>query len=104
TLQAALVDREAALGRAQASLEQLRFGNEGRGPAAQWRPLPGSAYAREEQADGEANTHLMRDVVILFLIVLVGVLAFPHVESMLPDDIRWQIETGGGLFTPAANT
>ena len=40
-------------------------------------------------------------MVILFLIVLVGVLAFPHVESMLPDDVRWQIETGGGLFAPA---
>ena len=45
TLQAALVDREAVLGRAQASLEQMRFGSEGRGPAGQWRPLPGGSYA-----------------------------------------------------------
>ena len=102
TLQAALVDREAALAHAQASLEQLRFGAEARGPAAQWRPLQGGSYPRDErEVGGEANSHLMRDVAILFLIVLVSVLAFPRIEAMLPDNIRWQIETGGGLFVPA---
>lgn len=99
TLQAALVDREAVLASTQASLEQLRYGAEAKSPAAHWQPLPGGSRLRVgDEVEQAPSNHLLRDAAILVLTVIIAVLAFPRIEALLPDDVRWQIETVGGLF------
>jgi Bacterial SH3 domain len=97
TLQATLVDREAGLAQANASLEQLRFGATRETPS-----LPRLAHPRrnlvgatdQEQVDRE-NSHLIRDVVIVFGVVMAAVLLFPQFETSNPGDGSWHIDTAG---------
>ena len=93
TLQATLVDREAALAMVHAKLEELRFGARPENPS-----LPQVGRTNRPHAD-EENGHLLRDVVIVFAVVMVSVLAFPQVEAFLSDAPRQQ-DAGGERSTP----
>ena len=93
TLQATLVDREAALAMVHAKLEELRFGARPENPS-----LPQVGRTTRPHAD-EENGHLLRDVVIVFAVVMVSVLAFPQVEAFLSDAPRQQ-DAGGERSTP----
>jgi hypothetical protein len=93
TLQATLVDREATLANTHAKLEELRFGGLAKTPS-----LRSVSTTNRPQAD-EENGHLLRDVVIVFAVVMVGVLAFPQIEALLPN-APWQRNAGGEHFAP----
>ncbi len=103
TLRATLVDREAAIVQAEAMREQMRLGTIRDTPAARWQPLSTRVgEARDEEPENaRSNRQLFRDVVIVVLLAATTVLLFPRVEAMLPDNLREQIETVGGLFAPA---
>jgi len=48
-----------------------------------------------------ANRKLLRDIAVVAAVAIAAVLLLPKLEAMLPDTVRWQIETVGGLFPPA---
>jgi hypothetical protein len=94
SLQKSLVDREADLVRAQLQLDQMRPGLPPESPAMRWQPLSNRvAPPSEKKAD-----HLVRDVFVVVAVVIAGILALPQIGNLLPDDLRWQITTLGGLF------
>ncbi len=103
TLRATLVDREAAIVQAQALQDHLRLGTVRDPPGTRWHPLPNySAEAPAERPRGERSSpRLVRDVMFVVIAAAVAVFFFPRLEAMLPDTIRWQIETLGGLVVPA---
>ncbi|MBN9544606.1 MAG: SH3 domain-containing protein [Alphaproteobacteria bacterium] len=121
TLRATLVDREAALVQTQATQEQIRLGTVREGPGARWQPLPSGRQMDDGQGDGRAvgeeprrsakdnaNMRLLRDAGVVVMAAAAAVLLLPKLEAMLPNNVRWQIETMGGMFlpsdTPAAPT
>ncbi len=115
TLRATLVDREAALVQTQATQEQIRLGTLREGPGARWQPLPSGQEiggrpmddrAGEEprrSAKDYANMRLLRDAGVVVMAAAAAVLLLPKLEAMLPNNIRWQIETVGGMFLPSDN-
>jgi hypothetical protein len=102
TLRATLVDREAAIVQAQAMQEHQRLGTVREGPGARWQPL--STRAGESEAPRAAkpavNTRLLRDIGVVAAFAAGAVLLLPKLEGMLPNSVRWQIETLGGLYMP----
>ena len=103
TLRATLVDHEAAIVQAEAMREQMRLGTIRDTPAARWQPLSTRVGENrdEEPENARSNRQLIRDVVIVVLLAATTVLLFPRMEAMLPENLRGQIETVGGLFSPA---
>ncbi len=101
TLRATLVDREAAIANIDALQEQIRLGTVRDAPGTRWQPLANrpSDDEAERPADKSSNK-LIRDVVVVVMAAAAAVLVLPKLEAMLPDTIRWQIETVGGLFPP----
>ena len=98
-LQAILVDRETAIARAEASLEQMQVGVVARPAPAHWEPLPGSlrqAHHEEKKSDG----HLLRDFLLVFGVVALGCLAYFFGPSLLATS-NWQLPDLANLF--AAN-
>jgi hypothetical protein len=114
TLRATLVDREAALVQNQAMQEQIRLGTLREGPGARWQPLPsGREMDGRQQSDrpvgdeprrsakDNANMRLLRDAGVVVMAGAAAVLLLPKLEAMLPNNVRWQIETVGGMFLPS---
>lgn len=77
-LQAVLVDREAAIARAEASLEQMQIGIVAKPAPTHWEPLPGgfTQFAKEEEEVRKPPSHLVRDFVLVFAAVAIGCLGF----------------------------
>lgn len=114
TLRATLVDREAALVQNQAMQEQIRLGTLREGPGARWQPLPSGREMDGRQVDdrsvgdeprpsarNNANMRLLRDAGVVVMAAAAAVLLLPKLEAMLPNNVRWQIETMGGMFLPS---
>ena len=103
TLRATLVDREATIVQAQALQDHLRLGTVRDPPGTRWQPLPN--YSVEEPNERprkeRSSPQLVRDVMFVVIAAAVAVFFFPRLEAMLPDTVRWQIETLGGLVMPA---
>ena len=104
TLRATLVDREAALVQTQAVREHARLGTLREGPATRWQPLTdtrpvGDSSSRPEK--DRPNRQLLRDIGVVAMVAAAAVLLLPKLEAMLPNAVRWQIETVGGLYVPA---
>lgn len=98
TLQATLVDREAALAQVHASLEQMRFGSvraiSSLPPLS--HPRRGLSGATNQPESDKENNHLVRDVFIVFVVVMAAVLLFPQFEPVSPSEQSWHIDTAGG--------
>ncbi len=96
TLQAILVDREAAVARAEASLEQMQIGVVAKPAPAHWEPLPGSLRQDSDTKKKKRDGHLMRDFLVVFGLVAVAAMVFfvglPALSS------NWQLPNLGGLF------
>lgn len=80
-LQAILVDREAAIARAESSLEQMQIGAVARPAPAHWEPLPGAFSQPPEKKKPES--HLIRDFLLVFAVVGAGCLAVFFGPSLL---------------------
>ena len=102
TLRATLVDREAAIAGTQAMREHERLGTVREAPGRSWQPLSNRHTIGEpEPSEREkSNRRLLRDAGVVVIAAAAAVLLFPKLEAMLPDTVRWQIETVGGLFAP----
>jgi hypothetical protein len=102
TLRATLVDREAVIAGAQAMREHERLGTVREAPGRSWQPLSNRHTIGEpEPSEREkSNRRLLRDAGVVVMAAAAAVLLFPKLEAMLPDTVRWQIETVGGLFAP----
>ncbi|MGZ5921195.1 MAG: SH3 domain-containing protein, partial [Rhizomicrobium sp.] len=102
TLRATLVDREAVIAGAQAMREHERLGTVREAPGRSWQPLSNRPTIGEpEPSEREkSNRRLLRDAGVVVMAAAAAVLLFPKLEAMLPDTVRWQIETAGGLFAP----
>ncbi|HEV7960590.1 MAG TPA: SH3 domain-containing protein, partial [Rhizomicrobium sp.] len=97
TLQAILVDREAAVARAEASLEQMQTGVVAKPAPAHWEPLPGTLrQAGDETKKKKPDSHLMRDFLLVFGLVAAASLVFFVGLPSLPTN--WQLPNLGGLF------
>ena len=103
-MRATLVDREAAIVHANALQEHdaARHGARHAGLALAALVKPVEADPAEPPEEEKSKRQLVRDAVVVVMVVAALVLAFPQLEAMLPDDVRSQIETVGGLFAPAA--
>ena len=95
-LQAVLVHREVSAARTVARLEQSRVGAVPDTPASRWRPLSNRPDAELDLPAGNSGAHLVRDVVIIFVVVITAVVLFPQFEAMLPDSMRLKIAALGG--------
>ncbi|HKD48944.1 MAG TPA: SH3 domain-containing protein [Rhizomicrobium sp.] len=85
-LQAVLVDREAAIARAEASLEQMQVGVVAKPPPTHWEPLPGNFTTQSATSDVEEEkprSHLVRDFILVFAVVTVGCVVFFFGQPML---------------------
>ena len=102
TLRATLADREISLVQNQAMQEHVRLGTVREAPSTRWQPLTSrmGEDAEEKPENEKTNRQLVRDVVIVVGVAAAAVLLFPRLEAMLPDTLRWQVETVGGLFAP----
>ena len=97
TLQAILVDREAAVARAEASLEQMQTGVVAKPAPAHWEPLPGGfRVAGDEPKKKKPDGHLVRDFLVVFGLVAMASLVYFVGLPSLPDS--WQLPNLGGLF------
>jgi hypothetical protein len=104
TLRATLVDREAAIVQTQATQEHMRLGTMREAPGSRWQPLTNTRPVGDERPLSEkdkSNLRLLRDAGVVVMAAAAAVLLFPKLEAMLPNNVRWQIETMGGMFTPA---
>jgi len=81
-LQAILVDRETAIARAEASLEQMQIGVVARPAPAHWEPLPGS-FSQPREEEKKPESHLARDFLLVFAVVGLGCLTFFFGPSLL---------------------
>jgi hypothetical protein len=95
-LQAILVDREAAIARAEASLEQMQVGTVARPAPAHWEPLPGS-LSRANNTGKKSESHLVRDFLLVFGVVSLGCLAYFFGPSLLSAN-NWQLPNLTNLF------
>ncbi len=105
-LQTILVDREAAIARAEASLEQMRIGEVARPAPAHWQPLPGSfTQSTGDDRGKKSDGHLFRDFLLVFLLVGAGTLLFFVGRPMLSGN--WQlpdfVDRFGNLFASASD-
>jgi len=94
TLQAILVDRETAI--ARASLEQMQVGTVSRPAPAHWEPLPGS-LRQERKEDKKPDSHLMRDFILVFGVVMLACVAYFFGPSLLSAG-NWQLPNLSNLF------
>jgi len=112
TLRATLVDREAALAHNQAMQDNIRLGTVRDTPGARWQPLQSERMVGERNdqlgdekprrsAKDNGNARLLRDAGVVVMVAAAAVLLLPKLEGMLPNNVRWQIETVGGLFVPS---
>lgn len=104
TLRATLVDREAAMVQTQATQEHMRLGTLREGPATRWQPLTDARPVGDEPRQSlmdKSNGKLVRDIGVVVMAAAAAVLLLPKLETMLPNNVRWQIETVGGMFVPA---
>ena len=103
TLRATLVDREATIVGTQAMQEHERLGTVREAPGRSWQPLSNRHTIGESEPSEQekSNRRLIRDAGVVVMAAAAAVLLFPKLEAMLPDTVRWQIETVGGLFAPA---
>lgn len=81
-LQAILVDRETAIARAEASLEQMQVGAVAHPAPAHWEPLPG-AFSQPREEEKKPESHLVRDFLLVFAVVGLGCLAYFFGPSLL---------------------
>lgn len=95
-LQAILVDRETAIARAEASLEQMQVGTVARPAPAHWEPLPGS-LSQANNAGKKNESHLVRDFLLVFGVVSLGCLAYFLDPSLLSAN-NWQLTNLSNLF------
>ena len=103
SLRATLADREISLVQNQAMQDHLRLGTVRETPSSRWQPLMGQVGAEPEEksAKEKSRQQLFRDVAIVVAVAAVAVLLLPRLEGMLPDTLRWQIETLGGTLIPS---
>jgi hypothetical protein len=95
-LQAILVDRETAIARAEASLEQMQIGAVARPAPAHWEPLPGGlSQARDEKK--KSGGHLVRDFLLVFGVVTFACLVYFFGPSVLAAN-NWQLPDLANLF------
>jgi len=113
TLRATLVDREATLVQNQAMQEHIRLGTLREAPGARWQPLTNDRMIGERMVGDSAetrrplkdnpNARLARDAGVVVMVAAAAVLLLPKLEAMLPNNVRWQIETMGGMLLPSDN-
>ena len=96
SLQAILVDREAAIARAEASLEQMQVGTVARPAPAHWEPLPGG-LRQERKKDKKPDNHLVRDFILVFGVVMLACVAYFFGPSLLSAN-TWQLPNLSNLF------
>lgn len=96
TLQTILVDREAAIARAEASLEQMQVGAVARPAPAHWEPLPGS-LSQGNKKNKKQGGHLVRDFILVFGVVMLGCAAYFFGPSLLSAN-NWQLPNLSNLF------
>lgn len=97
-LQAILVDREAAIARAEASLEQMQVGAAAKPAPAHWEPLPGGlSKAQQEDDTKKPESHLVRDFILVFGVVTLACLGYFFGPSLL-SAIDLQVPSLTGLF------
>ena len=96
TLQAILVDRETAIARAEASLEQMQVGTVARPAPAHWEPLPGSLRHASKE-DKKPDSHLVRDFILVFGVVMLACVAYFLSPSLLSAN-NWQLPNLSNLF------
>jgi hypothetical protein len=92
SLRATLVDREAAIVQAQASLEQMRRGADVTSPGSRWQPLTNRQPVGDEEPAERQSSHLLRDVVFAIVVAVAAVFLFPRIEALLPDSVRGNID------------
>jgi Bacterial SH3 domain len=93
TLKATVADREAALALTQASLDKLRLGRSPDILSERAARFKASSQDETSEESDQKSSHLVRDAIILMVVVVIAILAFPTLESLLPDDLRFQIES-----------
>jgi hypothetical protein len=101
TLQAILVDRETAIARAEASLEQMQVGTVARPAPAHWEPLPGSLRLASKD-DKKPDSHLVRDFILVFGVVMLACVAYFFGPSLLSTS-NWQLPNLSNLFAAGDN-
>jgi hypothetical protein len=97
-LQAVLVDREAAIARAEASLEQMQMGVVAKPAPAHWEPLPGSFSRTPEDEEKKPESHLVRDFILVFGVVTLGCLGY-FFGPTLVSAVDLQVPSLTGLFS-----
>lgn len=86
TLRKSLVGREADLARVKAVLEEERSGvPRGTASAAAWKPVMGR-HSLRDQKEEKTDRRLMRDAVIVVVVVMAVVLAWPTVKPWFVED------------------
>lgn len=86
TLRKSLVGREADLARVKAVLEEERIGmSRGAAAAGAWKPVMGHHPLRERKEE-KTDSHLLRDVAIVVVVVMAAVLAWPYVKPWFVED------------------
>ena len=102
TLRASLADREISIVQNQALQEHTRLGTVRDNPGARWQPLMGPVGADADEAaqKEKSKRQLFRDVAVVVAVAAAAVLLLPRIEGMLPDTLRYQVETLGGFLAP----
>ena len=101
SLRATLADREISIVQSQAMQEHMRLGTMRETPGSRWQPLMGASADPEEKSEKDKpKQQLFRDIAVVVAVAAAAVLLFPRLEGMLPDTLRWQIETLGGTLMP----
>ena len=102
SLRATLADREISIVQTQAMQEHTRLGTVRDNPAARWQPLMGPVGADPDEISQQQKSRqrLFRDIAVVVAVAAAAVLLFPRLEGMLPDTLRYQVETLGGLLAP----
>jgi hypothetical protein len=104
SLRATLADREISLVQNQAMQEHVRLGTVRETPGGRWQPLTGpvggNGDSEEDIQRQKSRRQMVRDIGIVMAVAIAAVLLFPRLEGMLPDTLRWQIETLGGTMVP----
>jgi hypothetical protein len=93
TLKATVADREAALTLTQASLDKLRLGRSSDILTERAARFKAASQDEALEESDQKSGHLVRDAIILMVVVIIAILVFPALESLLPDDLRSQIES-----------
>jgi hypothetical protein len=103
-LQAALVDREAEIGRLNAALEEMRGSTVAKAPPVRWEPLSNRDPEPEPEEERPAYRGWVRDGVIVFVVVVAGFLLYPQILPLLPYDVQVALAgaSGDNAAAPAA--